>query len=45
MILTIAQPVAKWATRFDLGLSTSVPVLRFAPGSIAMEDDKRECLY
>ncbi|OBZ68489.1 putative RNA-dependent RNA polymerase SHL2 [Grifola frondosa] len=29
--LNSKQPSTKWATRFDLGLSVSVPVLRFEP--------------
>ncbi|KAI0271441.1 RNA dependent RNA polymerase-domain-containing protein [Gloeopeniophorella convolvens] len=33
------QPISKWSTRFDLGLSTSVPVLRFEPGNIRFVKD------
>ncbi|KAI0082129.1 hypothetical protein K474DRAFT_1655468 [Panus rudis PR-1116 ss-1] len=33
------QNVSKWVARFDLGLSTSVPVLRFEPGNIFLIDD------
>ena len=29
----------KWFARFDLGLSTSVPVLRFEPGNIEFFED------
>ncbi|TCD64750.1 hypothetical protein EIP91_003672 [Steccherinum ochraceum] len=34
------QPVNKWIARFDLGLSTSVPVLCFAPENIFYLDDE-----
>ncbi|KAJ3538183.1 hypothetical protein NM688_g6556 [Phlebia brevispora] len=33
------QPVAKWATRFDLGTSNTVPALRFEPENIEIIDD------
>ncbi|KAI0249507.1 RNA dependent RNA polymerase-domain-containing protein [Lactifluus subvellereus] len=36
------QPLNKWLTRFDLGLSTSVPVLRFKPSNI---DSSRTCVF
>ncbi|KAI0095023.1 RNA dependent RNA polymerase-domain-containing protein [Irpex rosettiformis] len=39
LALNRKQPVAKWATRFDLGLSTSVPVLKIAPENIIMMKD------
>ncbi|EGO19098.1 hypothetical protein SERLADRAFT_352904 [Serpula lacrymans var. lacrymans S7.9] len=34
------QPISKWSTRWALGLSTSVPVLEFAPEDIFSIDDK-----
>ncbi len=34
------KPVMKWSTRFDLGLSTSIPVLRFAPENVLPLDDE-----
>ncbi|KAI9445364.1 RNA dependent RNA polymerase-domain-containing protein [Lactarius indigo] len=33
------QPMGKWLARFDLGLSTSVPVLRFEPENIQFIPD------
>ncbi|KAI0684677.1 RNA dependent RNA polymerase-domain-containing protein [Cytidiella melzeri] len=33
------QPVAKWTTRFDLGLSTSIPALRFEPDNVYIIED------
>ncbi|KAH9043657.1 RNA dependent RNA polymerase-domain-containing protein [Lactarius pseudohatsudake] len=33
------QPMGKWLARFDLGLSTSVPVLRFEPDNIQFIPD------
>lgn len=33
------QPMGKWLARFDLGLSTSVPVLRFEPHNIQFIPD------
>ncbi|KAI0321268.1 RNA dependent RNA polymerase-domain-containing protein [Amylostereum chailletii] len=33
------QPIAKWTTRFDLGLSTSVPVLKFKPENVHFIED------
>ncbi|KAF8273854.1 RNA dependent RNA polymerase-domain-containing protein [Lactarius quietus] len=33
------QPMKKWFSRFDLGLSTSVPVLRFEPDNIKFISD------
>ncbi|KAI8980566.1 RNA dependent RNA polymerase-domain-containing protein [Trametes punicea] len=34
------QPVSKWATRFDLGLSTSIPALSFQPANMFNIDDE-----
>ncbi|KAI0348335.1 hypothetical protein BDW22DRAFT_1350519 [Trametopsis cervina] len=39
MALNRNQPIAKWTTRFDLGLSTSIPALRFDPDAITIEED------
>ena len=36
--------MSKWATRFDLGLSTTVPVLEFEPGNINFIPDIRGCI-
>ncbi|THH18623.1 hypothetical protein EW146_g2394 [Bondarzewia mesenterica] len=33
------QPISKWAARFDLGLSTSTPVLQFSPENIIFIPD------
>ncbi|TFY58923.1 hypothetical protein EVG20_g7977, partial [Dentipellis fragilis] len=33
------QPISKWVTRFDLGFSTSIPVLQFAPANIFFIED------
>ncbi|KAI9513086.1 RNA dependent RNA polymerase-domain-containing protein [Russula earlei] len=33
------QPLSKWSTRFDLGLSTTIPILQFEPRNIAFEPD------
>jgi hypothetical protein len=41
--LTVLQPIRKWAARFDLGFSTSVPVLEFKLEDIHFIDD--ECKY
>ena len=38
------QPLSKWATRFDLGLSTTVPVLEFEPGNISFIPDICGCM-
>lgn len=37
--LNMNQPMNKWLARFDLGLSTSVPVLRFEPKNIEFISD------
>ncbi|KAI0033844.1 RNA dependent RNA polymerase-domain-containing protein [Vararia minispora EC-137] len=37
--LNSSQPISKWVTRFDLGTSTSVPVLEFMPENIFFIDD------
>ncbi|KAI9454917.1 RNA dependent RNA polymerase-domain-containing protein [Lactarius psammicola] len=37
--LNMNQPMGKWLARFDLGLSTSVPVLRFDPKNIEFISD------
>ena len=35
----VIQPISKWATRFDLGLSTSIPVLEFAADDVDYIED------
>jgi hypothetical protein len=36
------QAIKKWAARFDLGLSPSVPVVEFKPKNITLIDDDCE---
>jgi RNA-dependent RNA polymerase len=38
-LLTYFQAMQKWAARFDLGLSPSVPVVEFKPQNITLIDD------
>jgi RNA-dependent RNA polymerase len=46
MLLTpFMQPISKWATRFDLGTSTSVPVLEFQPDNIVFIEDIGKRLF
>ncbi|KAI0684509.1 RNA dependent RNA polymerase-domain-containing protein [Cytidiella melzeri] len=39
MRLNSQQKISKWTTRFDLALSTSVPILQFKPENICIIDD------
>ncbi|KAG2045047.1 RNA dependent RNA polymerase-domain-containing protein [Suillus americanus] len=38
--LNSKQPISKWSTRWALGLSTSVPTIKFAPENIFFIDDQ-----
>lgn len=38
------QALSKWSSRFDLGLSTTVPVIQFEPRNIVFIEDLRGCL-
>ena len=38
-LTSLLQPMGKWLARFDLGLSTSVPVLLFEPKNIEFIED------
>ncbi|KAI0088874.1 RNA dependent RNA polymerase-domain-containing protein [Irpex rosettiformis] len=39
MQLNQKQKINKWTTRFDLGLSTSIPILEFKPENMTIIDD------
>ncbi|KAI0005558.1 RNA dependent RNA polymerase-domain-containing protein [Russula compacta] len=34
LVLNRDQPMSKWSTRFELGLSKTVPIIQFEPGNI-----------